>query len=344
MPESHEYDLLEYARICLQRRRVIFVTLALTLVVALLVALLTKPAYKSEAKILPTEGEMEPGAFGLAAAASRLGLAMPSASSRLSTLYPQILGSHTIITRVLDREFESKRLGTATLYDILEVEGEDPSEREVYGRTKILDDVLKVDQSIETGVTTMKVLTPEAKVSKQVASAFIEELERFLSELRNSEESRDRKFIQARLDEEKAEVAAVESELRRFRERNKKIDNSPKLLLEKERLLRKLRIQEEVYIELRRQLEIAQIEEVKSAPLVQVLDPPVAPIFREKPKRAVIMVVGAGAGLILGILFAFAAEFLAGLVAKSPQRARGLGDAFRDELSRLPGLKKLSRT
>ncbi|MEZ5066080.1 MAG: Wzz/FepE/Etk N-terminal domain-containing protein [bacterium] len=341
MPEAHEYDLLEYARICLARRRIIYRTVAASIVVALAVAIFTKPVWKSEAKILPTESEMDGGGFSLAAAASRFGLAMPSASSRMSSLYPQILSSHSIVTRVLDREFDSKRAGHAKLYDILKIEGSTPSEREVWGRTKMLDDVLKVDQSIETGVTTMKVFAPESRLAADVAGAFIEELERFLSELRQQEGSRDREFIEARLQEEKEQVAVFEKDLADFRERNKKIDNSPKLLMEQERLLRQLRIQEEVYIELRRQLEIAQIEEVKSAPLVQVLDPPVAPIFRERPRRAMIMVVGAVGGFVLGLVFAFLAEFVGRQAARSPQRVTGLGEALRKDFGHVPGLKRI---
>lgn len=345
MPEPPEYDLLEYARICLHRRRIVYWTVAACVVVALAVALLMEPVYRSEAKILPTESDVEGPGLSLAAAASRFGLAMPSTSSRLSSLYPQILSSHTIITRVLAREFDSRRLrGRASLYEILDIPGRSPSEREVWGRMRMLDDVLNVDQSIETGVTTLKVSTPEAKLSAAVAAAFIEELEHFLRELRHEEGSRDREFIEARMQEERDEVAAVEKELLDFRERNKKIDNSPKLLLEQERLLRQLRIQEEVFVELRRQLEIAQIEEVKSTPPVQVLDPPVAPIFRERPKRALILVVGAFGGLLLGVVFAFAVEFVARTAARSPQRAQGITDAVREDLGRVPGLRRVLRT
>jgi len=344
VPEAHEYDLLEYARICLQRRRVVYGTVVLAIVVSLAVAIFTPPAWKSEAKILPTESDLEGQGFGLAAAASRFGVAMPSSSSRLSTLYPQILASHTIITRVLDREYDSERIGRAKLYDILKIEGDTPAEREVWGRTKVLDDVLRVDQSIETGVTTMKVFAPESKLSAAVAAAFIEELERFLSELRHAEESRDRKFIEARLQEEREEVAGVEKKLLEFRDRNKKIDNSPKLVLEQERLLRQLRIQEEVFIELRRQLEIAKIEEVKATPLVQVLDPPVAPIFRERPRRAIIMVVGTAVGLVLGLALAFVVEFVSRQAARSPHRAQSLADALREDFGRVPGVKRVLRT
>jgi len=73
--------------------------------------------------------------------------------------------------------------------------------------------------------------------------------------------------------------------LKEFRERNRRIMDSPQLMLEQERLARDVQINSTVFIELKKQLEVAKIEEIKNIPIINVLDPARPPVRRSYPVR-----------------------------------------------------------
>ena len=70
------------------------------------------------------------------------------------------------------------------------------------------------------------------------------------------------------------------------------------LLLEQERLVRTVRVLEEVFLELSRQFEIALVEERKATPILEILDPPVIRFAPKSPRLPIL----AGVGLLVGLL------------------------------------------
>ena len=77
------------------------------------------------------------------------------------------------------------------------------------------------------------------------------------------------------------------------------------MLLEQQRLSRETAVLTGVFTTLKQQLEMTKIEEVKESAMVQVLDPPEAPLYRSSPKRkrSVFMSLMLGFGLAVGIVF-----------------------------------------
>ena len=94
--------------------------------------------------------------------------------------------------------------------------------------------------------------------------------------------------------------------MRNFRDRNRRIENSPSLQLEQERLSREVSVLIGVFTTLKQQLETTKIEEVKKSDYVIVLDPPEAPLVHSKPNKRLIVIlagiVGIGLGIVLGFL------------------------------------------
>src|SRR6185436_7681574 len=81
-----------------------------------------------------------------------------------------------------------------------------------------------------------------------------------------------------------------------FRERNVRFGNSARLAIEEGRLSRAVRQQEEIYLTLQRQGELARLEERKDVPVLSVLDPAVPPVKRDWPKRGLLALLGAMLG------------------------------------------------
>ena len=90
-----------------------------------------------------------------------------------------------------------------------------------------------------------------------------------------------------------------------FNEQNRQI-STPSLLLKQERLERNVEVQKGIYLTLKQQLELAKIEEVQEASIVQILDFPQAPLgpFNRNLKLTIVVsfVVGTGLGIILGFI------------------------------------------
>ena len=85
--------------------------------------------------------------------------------------------------------------------------------------------------------------------------------------------------------ENKAKFTSVEETLKDFRDRNRRIQNSPALLLEQERLGREVAVLIGVFTTLKQQFETTKIEEVQKSDYVIVLDHPEAPLSYSKPNK-----------------------------------------------------------
>lgn len=81
------------------------------------------------------------------------------------------------------------------------------------------------------------------------------------------------------------------------------------------RLYRELKYQEAVYAAMLQQFQLAKADEAKDAPLIQQVDVARAPERKSKPSRALVVVVSALAGLILGLIGAFVRRSLREAVA-----------------------------
>ena len=68
-------------------------------------------------------------------------------------------------------------------------------------------------------------------------------------------------------------------------DRNRRIENSPLLLLEQQRLNREVSVLTGVFTTLKQQLETTKIEEMREADYVVLVDPPEVPIIKAEPKE-----------------------------------------------------------
>ncbi len=84
----------------------------------------------------------------------------------------------------------------------------------------------------------------------------------------------------------------------------------PDLSLQYIRLFREVQVQNKLYEYLIQIYEQARIDEAKDIPSIQVLDFGAVPIYKAKPKRAVIVIVAVLLSLIVSLMYVFAKEYL----------------------------------
>jgi len=112
-------------------------------------------------------------------------------------------------------------------------------------------------------------------------------------------------FIENRIKAVEGELEYSEQSLKQFREQNQQI-SSPALQLQQERLTRGVEIQKGIYLTLKQQLELANIERIQEETVIQILDEPQLPLHASgKNLRMNVLlagVLGVGFGILLGFL------------------------------------------
>ena len=103
-----------------------------------------------------------------------------------------------------------------------------------------------------------------------------------------------------------SELSALRAQLNKTEQGSgeSKVAASP-LHQEAVKSFRDVKVQEAMLEVLIRQYELARVDEAKEGPLIQQVDVAVAPERKSKPKRAIMVLVAAFAGLFLGVLVAF---------------------------------------
>jgi uncharacterized protein involved in exopolysaccharide biosynthesis len=312
--EIDEISLLELASVLLKRWKLVVGLPLLAVFVAAVISLILPTEFTATATFVP---ETESGGMslpsGLGALAAQFGVAVPGGGANSPSFYADVLRSRTLRDEVLLARFPAPRAeapgDSAALLDILEIDGNSRSERLEDGRKK-LDEMMSVRVDNETNVVSLSIETRDPALSASVANQFIELLNRFNLETRQSNAQERRRFIEERMAEAEGELRDAEEELQRFYERNRRYEDSPELRFQHDRLQRQVTIKQEVFTTLRRSYEEARIQEVNDTPVITVIDQAVPPQERSSPKRKLNVILAFFLGGVLGVFGAFGREFV----------------------------------
>lgn len=118
-----------------------------------------------------------------------------------------------------------------------------------------------------------------------------------------------RLFIEDRIKESKEVLEKAEDALAKFKGSNL-MTRSPQAILDEARLSRDVTMNQELYIQFQKQYELARIEELNDQTLVQVVREAEVPVFRDKPKRKLMVEISFMAGLFLGVVIALSINLL----------------------------------
>jgi len=260
--------------------------------------------YEAEAILLLDGSSDASGLLALAQGADFLSnLSQTFGRSSNGHTYKGIVESRTLLTAVLRKPTQMN--GSASLLDIFSDEG-DPSEERLEAGIRKLRKAVKTDYDAKSSLLTITVRHRDPKVAADVANYIVGELRQFNATVRQSRASDAVRFVEERLAESSKDLASAEARSVAFRESNARIGNAPKLLLQEKRIEREMRISEETFALLARELEMARIQEKKESPVFTVVDAALPPVRRSglPPLLAATLggaIAGAG-GLFFGMV------------------------------------------
>jgi len=296
-------------------RRLIVMATASVTVVSIIVSLLLPEYYRSTTTILPeTEKNKLSSIGGLSDLAALAGVNVASEGS-LAKLYPTIIRSEAVLRDVIYADYETTRFPTsANLLTIWNFNEKTP-ERSFEVGLAYLRENLDITLDNKTSVVAVSIETREPKLSADILNNITAALDRFIRSKKMSTAGDQRKFIEGRMREVSQDLERSEDALRDFREKNRRVGDSPELQLEQGRRIREVEINTTLYTELKKQYEIAKIEEIKNLPIINIMDAARPAAKNDSPKKTVIVVTS----FILSLI---AAAFVFGLPSIYRERIR----------------------
>ena len=312
----------------------------LTIIYVLFIA---KPVYTSTAKIMSSSsGSGVSQAAGLAA---QFGINIPTGQSEPKWVYPEIIKSRTLARAILKQKFDSNEFGPQkSLLQILTYGNDEPEFNldtlEIMATEYFLE-MIEVSEDIKTAILTLNINASEPILAAEINKVLIEELDAHQRKYNKAKTSDTKQFIEERIIDTEKELMAAEEYLKVFMDRNRRIENSPALQLEKQRLGREVTVLTGVFTTLKQQLETTKIEEVKESDYVVVLDPPEAPLQRSKPNKRLMVILAGILGIGLGMVLAFIREFTANSEKEEKDKMTEAKSLVRQHLSDfIPGKSK----
>lgn len=327
--DSTDTGLLDYAWVLVRHWRLILGIPLVAAVVTGLVSFLLPERFTARVEFVPESSNSIKLPSGLGTLAGEFGLSLPATNPLESPqFYAKVATSRPLLERTLATRFPvAGGADSAALIDILRIRPASPRirmEKAIkYFRKKA---AIKVDN--KTGVLQLTVETRSPELSAAVATHMVGLLNDFNRNTRNLQARERRKFAEARTQEAGHDLEQAEDLLRTFLNRNRQYE-SPQLMFERNRLERQVTLRQEIYGTLRREFEMARLEEVNDTPVLTVVEPAQPPALRSSPLRIRMTLVAGLLGLVVSITLAFLLEYLRSSRLRQPAAYARIAGAWK---------------
>lgn len=284
---------------------------AVSVTAAIAYALRAKPVYMSTTKMFV---QNKSGASSsMSALAQFAGVAMPGASSpEPSEYFPDLLEDEAFLKEILERKWVIG--GDSMLleqYWQMKPDTTKPNWRFRYEKEKVQrleGEPIKIIKG-SNGLILLTTYFGTPELTWQINNFIVGQLDNYLLDKLKSNAKQTRLFVEMRLGESEKQLIESEHRLAEFLDRNQGI-NSPRLLLQQKQLQRSISVNQEIFLELKKQFEMARIEEQKNQPLLDIISKATIPVDKHKPNRRQIAAAGLFIGLFLSVFAAFFRHWL----------------------------------
>ena len=233
---------------------------------------------------------------------------------------PDIIGSRSLKESIILNEWviNNQKINLIKFWEIDQpgflsnlFSHKDYNMNEVYlnNAIEILEDLIIIDES-STGLISVYVYIQNSQLASDIANYISDYVVTFVTIEQRKFASQNRVFIESQLASAFKDLSISEEQLTLFRKSHPISLDSPDLQLQRARFIRAIEVNQEVYITLRQQYEIAKIEESKVRLLVNVLDKAKPSVKPDHPKVLLICIFGIFIGLIISIFYLFIIDII----------------------------------
>lgn len=286
------------------------------LFLAILYNTFAERVYVSKVNILPVSSEG--GSSVIPSLAKQFGLNngdQGAAGLHSTIMYPDILKSKRLASLVLKHKFATKKYDEpkSLISILLKIDDKENNwtDNQLRLATKLLVRKINVKKNRGSAQITMSVSAFERQLAVDLAQKILEEFESLLYAFKIEDIIEKRDYIENRIIGIQKDLSHAEENLKNFREENRSIFTSPLLTLNEDRLVREVSVQEQIFITLKSQYEMVQIELLGQKKMMQILDPPSMPGRMSKPNKSRNIVTALAISLILAYGYIFCKEWYA---------------------------------
>ena len=286
-------------------RLIIIPTIVFALLSLVYAYFIAEPNFVSSSKVISLSGKNSISQFSNIAA--QMGISVPTGSSEPKWAYKEIIESRDILRNVVKSKFSTKKFGESLpLFQILTY-GDDEPYFGLDTLEEIAIDILKLEMlsvtdDLITSIVEISVNSNEPELAQKINEKIILLLDAHQRSFNQNQSTKSRKFIQDRIIQTEKELIKAEELLKDFRDSNRRIENSPALLLEQQRLAREVTVLTGVFTTLKQNLETTKIEEVKEQDYIVTIESPNLPLFPSAPRKLLILVGSTILGSLIGLL------------------------------------------
>jgi tyrosine-protein kinase Etk/Wzc len=293
--EPEPIRIVDLVNVVLKRRRLIASGVLVAVLLAVIGSGRVKPTFTASAKFLPSR---DPNMSSRMATLVGAGEIKSFEQNVTSEYYGELLQGSDFLARIAKKKYRSREMGGET--DLVRYYGlEGRNDAEKLARTVVkLTKTLKVSVNAKTKVVTLSYSAHEPELAAAIVNDILGELETYSNEMRGFRTRRNREFVEAQLRESQKLLLKAEKDLSDFGRRNVKIAGLPELEAERDRLKRGVTVHEQVYLMLRKQLELVTFEEQEAKATIEIVERAAVPLQKSAPARAAIVVLAALGGLV----------------------------------------------
>ena len=253
------------------------------------------PVFVSITQILPLGNQ----GSKMSRAASTFGLQFEGSNSKnLSSvsMFPSIINSRMFAKEMMyekiifsNKEEKDFLINVILGYQVINSSGLDSIKEISLDQSAIFISKFKNMISVEknkqeSSLLNVSISSNDPYLSKNLLDNVINKMQSILISLKLSLSKEKKEFIMGRISEVEIELGLAEDDLKTFREQNRKILDSPALLLEMDRLSREVAALQQIFITLRSESELVEIDIIERGSRFQILDSPEVPLFQSSPR------------------------------------------------------------
>lgn len=164
-----------------------------------------------------------------------------------------------------------------------------------------LNQDINVSTDIKSGLVTVAVTQTDPRLAVAVADSLISTMDLVGRQRLHSRARAEREYTETALDSARHQLTAAEEALEGFYERNRTIEGAPRLKLNESRLLREIDLRQSIVVTLQQNFENARLEEIRSTPLLTIVQHPIVPGKPSWPKKSVMAILGFCIGGLLAL-------------------------------------------
>lgn len=242
---------------------------------------------------------------GLAALSSAFGAGLSlSEGTRSLQFYADVLKGYDLLSAVAQDSFPVA--GTPgrpePLSALLRQKGDSPAR--VIDNTVIYLQKRALSTAVNdrTGMITLTVTLPDPDLAAAVANQLYRRLEAFNFAMRRSGATSRREFAERELAKARSTLEEAEDRMRDFLERNRGGLDAPRLLLDRERLQRRIDVAQITFRQMTQELAEAKIAEARDTPIFTIIQRAAPPLDRVFPRRKRMVMLGGIIGACLTAL------------------------------------------